>query len=61
MERAAIVVALLQHGTPGKPRLRTFQAEKLEECAIVVQRHTPFGVVIRLHQLTVGRPMAADA
>ena len=45
-ECAAIVLALVEYGTPGQSRLRAFEAEELEQRAVVVQRHAPFVVVV---------------
>src|SRR5579859_4260527 len=43
---AAVVVALVQDGGPGEPRLGALQDQELEQQPLVVERHTPFLVVV---------------
>jgi hypothetical protein len=45
-KRGAIAGAFVKDDFPTKACLSAFEDEKLEEFAIVVHRHTPFGVVI---------------
>src|SRR5438045_6067638 len=52
-ERASIPFPLLDHDRPAEPGLRRFEHEELEVLAIVMDRHTPFAIVILQHQRTV--------
>src|SRR5712692_11020672 len=45
-EGPAVVVALVEDRRPGEARLRAFEDQDLEEAPIVVDRHSPFLVVI---------------
>src|SRR5258705_8266124 len=45
-ERLAIRFPLLEDRLPAKARLRTFQRQELEQDVVVVNRHTPLGVVV---------------
>ena len=45
-ERVAIRIAFLENRLPTQASLRTFQSQKLEKNSVVVNRHTPFAVVI---------------
>src|SRR6266849_3579035 len=49
-ERATVALALVEDDRPTESRLRGFQNQELEMCAIVVRRHTPFAIVILAHQ-----------
>ncbi len=46
IERAAIVVPLVEDGVPAQSGLGAFQNQKLEEGAVVVHGHTPFLIVV---------------
>src|SRR5207247_8314829 len=46
-ERPAVPLTLVQDRGPGQTCLRTFEAEHLEEAALVVHWHTPFLVMVR--------------
>jgi hypothetical protein len=58
-EGAAIVLALLEDGGPGEPRLRALEDQELEEPPLVVERGPPLPVVILLHHRVASRPAAA--
>jgi hypothetical protein len=45
-ERSAKVLALGKDGAPAQPGLKTLQTEFLEQATIIVDRETPFTVVI---------------
>ena len=45
-EEATVARPLLEDGQPAQPGLRPFEDEELEVGAVVVHRHSPFGVVI---------------
>src|SRR5690606_21014727 len=51
VECLAVVGALVEHGAPGQPGLRTLEAEELEQFAVAVQRHAPFAVVVLAHRI----------
>jgi hypothetical protein len=55
-EGAAIAFPFLEHDRPTEPRLRRFEHEEFEVLAIVMNRHTPFAIVILQHR----RIVAAD-
>src|SRR5205085_3812286 len=57
IEAATIVVALSKNSLPTQARLRAFQDQKLEKCALVVSRNSPFMIVISDRQISHG-PMA---
>src|SRR5262249_10967099 len=44
----AVVIALAQHRDPGEASLAAFERQKLEQGAIVLQRATPFAVMVFL-------------
>jgi hypothetical protein len=46
-ECVAIRLPLLENRLPAETCLRTFQRQELEENLVVVNWHTPFGIVIR--------------
>ena len=52
-ECAAVAHAFLEDSRPAQARLRAFENEELEVCAIVMRWHTPFAIVILTHQLVV--------
>ena len=52
-ECAAVALALLEHDRPAESRLRGFENEEFEMCAVIVGRHTPFPIVILAHQRIV--------
>ena len=58
LERLAEVVALAKDGDPAQARLKAFQADLLEEPAIVGDRPSPFLVVIPDVELVLTRPPA---
>ena len=58
-ERLAIGFALPQHDEPAQPGLGTFEREKLELLAVVVDRHAPLFVVVGGHQLAAARAPVA--
>src|SRR5688500_13389099 len=62
VEGLAVVRALVEHGAPRQARLRALEAEELEQCAIAVQRHAPFAVVVVAHRVVAAGagPAAAD-
>jgi hypothetical protein len=45
-ECVAIRLPLLENRLPAQTSLRTFQGQKLEKNLVIVNRHTPFGIVI---------------
>src|SRR6185369_659556 len=45
-ERCAIALAFVENDLPTQTRLSAFENEKLKELAIIVNRHTPFLVMI---------------
>src|SRR5216683_48372 len=45
-EGSAVIVALVEDRRPGKSRLRAFEDQELEQPPVVVDRHSPFLVVI---------------
>src|SRR5258708_39549789 len=49
-ERATVALALVEDDRPTESRLRGFQNQELEMCAIVVRRHTPFAIVVLASQ-----------
>ena len=46
IKSAPVIFPFVQNGRPAQPRLRAFQDEQLEPRAVIMQGHTPFGVVI---------------
>jgi len=52
-ERTPIAFSLFQHDRPAESRLCGFEQKKLEVRAIVVDRHTPFAIVMVQHQRIV--------
>src|SRR5208337_5544510 len=46
VESGAKIFAFAQNGNPAQSRLRTFQQEELEECAVIMLRHAPFLVMV---------------
>src|SRR6266511_146604 len=57
VERCTIVLSLVQNRLPTQARLRSFKDQELEQESVVMDRHTPFGVVI-LHIQVSLRPRA---
>src|SRR4030095_7033126 len=53
VEGAAVALAFIEHRRPAESRLRGFENEKLEMCAVIVGRHTPFPIVILAQQLMI--------
>src|SRR6478736_4847895 len=49
----AIVHALIENRVPTQSSLRSFEDEEFEECAVVVQRHTPLLIVVADRQLVI--------
>ena len=50
---AAIALAFIEHDRPAESRLRTFENEKLEMCAVTMGRNTPFPIVILAQQIMI--------
>src|SRR6266403_4698285 len=50
LESAPITLPLLQHQRPAQPSLCTFEHEKLEVPAVIVDRDTPFEIMVLEHQ-----------
>src|SRR5207249_2736360 len=46
VEGRPIVLSLLQYRLPTQTRLRSFEDQELEQQPVVMDRHTPFGIVI---------------
>ena len=59
IERRAIVLALVKDRIPAQARLRAFEDEKFEQCAVVMNWNAPFFIVIRDRQF-VRRPATAN-
>src|SRR5258708_21719397 len=59
VERYAVSLALAQDGDPAQARLRAFQAQHLEERAVVIQRQPPLAIVIGEVQAVRRAPRAA--
>src|SRR5262252_4756219 len=55
---AAVALALSQYGDPAKPCLRAFENEQLEQSSIIVERATPFTVVVGDVKRVIGCPAA---
>src|SRR6202050_5730715 len=51
--------AFAQDDAPGETRLESIQHQLLPQCSAVALRHTPFVIVIVLHQRITARPGAA--
>ena len=60
VERGAEVLALAQDGQPRKPGLKPFQADLLEQAAIVVDGPAPLLVVVAPVEIVVAVPRAAE-
>ena len=58
-ERLPEVLSLSQNGQPAQPRLKSFETDLLEEAPIVVDRPSPFVIVIRCVVRTAYAPPAA--
>lgn len=58
-ENAAVVVAFFEHGVPTQASLDSFESEKFEEGAVVVDGDAPFFVVVGDAERVAG-PAAAD-
>ena len=54
------MLPLAQDGQPAQTRLKTLEADLLEESDVVVNWHTPFVVVIRDVQWVVAAPPTAS-
>lgn len=57
----SITLPAVQHGAPRQSRLGTFQDEKLEMDAVVVDGRAPLQVVVGLHERIITNPRAALA
>ena len=57
VEDGAVAIALAKDGVPTEARLRAFEDEKLEERAVVVERHAPLRIVVADRQI-IRRPCA---
>src|SRR6516165_5200044 len=55
---AAVALALSQYGDPAQPCLRAFENEQLEQSSIIVERATPFTVVVGDVKRVIGCPAA---
>src|SRR6516162_1962830 len=55
---AAVALALSQYGDPAQPCLRAFENEQLEQSSIIVERATPFTVVVGDVKRVIGCPSA---
>src|SRR5439155_8751891 len=42
----AVMLALLEDGVPAQAGLRAIKNQKLEQCAVVMNRHAPFPVMV---------------
>ena len=60
-EGAAEIVALAQDRQPGQAGLKAFEAQLLEQVAVVVGRPAPFLVVVGLVERIAAGPRAAQA
>ena len=60
VERRAVVLAFAQNRQPTQSSLCAFEDQEFEQPPIVVQRHPPLAVVIRLIQRIVPAPNATD-
>src|SRR5712692_2969245 len=58
-EGAAIAFPFLEHDRPTEPGLRRFEHEEFEVLAIIMDRHTPFAIVVVQHQRIVADPGAS--
>ena len=56
----AEVLPLIQDRAPGQSRLEAIQQEKLEQGVVVVYRHSPFSVVVDLHEGVAVAPAADE-
>ncbi len=52
----SVTVPFFQNGRPGEPRLRSFENKKLKELSVVMNRNTPFMIMIGLLQLALIGP-----
>jgi hypothetical protein len=59
VESFAVRVAFAQDRDPGEPGLRALEDKKLVQRAIVVDRHSPLGVVVTDVERVLGGPSAA--
>ena len=57
----AIGLALFENRLPAETSLRTLECQKLEKNPVVVDGHTPFGIVIRDHQRRLSPATAREA
>jgi hypothetical protein len=55
---AAVALALSQYRDPAQPCLRAFENEQLEQSSIIVERATPFTVVVGDVKRVIGCPAA---
>jgi hypothetical protein len=58
MERGAEVFSLGKYGAPAQARLKAFQTQFLEQAMVIINRETPFRVVIREKLRCGARPTA---
>ena len=56
IKRPAEILPLVEHCSPAQPCLEGIEHHEFKQLAVVVQRNTPFGVVIGFHQRIVGVP-----
>src|SRR5262249_19623806 len=59
-ERRAVGLALVEDRAPREAGLGALEDQELELLAIVVDRRSPFAIVVRDHQGIIRRPLAAS-
>lgn len=61
LERPPEILPLVEHARPAQSSLERVQHQKLEQLAVVMQRHTPLFIVILQHQRVGAWPAAASS
>ena len=59
VEQCAVALPLSQYSNPGETCLRAFKHQEFEERLVVVQGHTPLGVMVGHIQFVGAAPVAA--